>query len=130
MKNKSHQYTHANIGAELRRCIPKTAALRKKTQKIIFRNFWKIYMDNINFALRESVRIRSYSSPYVPATWTEYVEIWSISPYSVLMRENTDTFYAVLVMLQTFLLHLLFNEFDHRFYSQIHRRTTFHEPRR
>ena len=38
----------------------------------------------------KSVRIRSYSDPYFARIRTEYREIRSISPYSILMQENTN----------------------------------------
>ena len=37
-----------------------------------------------------SVHIQSYSGPHFSRIRTEYVEIRSISPYSVRMRENAD----------------------------------------
>ena len=48
----------------------------------------------------KSIRIRTFPDPYFPA----FEEILCISQYSVQMRENTDTFHAVL---HFFLFHFI-----------------------
>ena len=43
-----------------------------------------------NFILREKVSYLELLWSIFSIIWTEYGDIWSISPYSVQMRENTD----------------------------------------
>ena len=52
------------------------------------------------------VRVRSYSGPHYPLIFphSDWIRRDTISPYSVRMRENTDTFYAIIVLF--FLKHL------------------------
>ena len=40
----------------------------------------------------KSVRNRSYYVPHFLRVWTEYEEIWSISPYLAQMRENIRSY--------------------------------------
>ena len=61
----------------------------------------------------------SKKCPYSELLWsvfsrirTEYGDILRISPYSVQMRENTDTFYAVIVNLFFRDVELFFNITD------------------
>ena len=52
-------------------------------------------------------RVRSYSGPHFPRIFphSDWIRRDTISPYSVRMRENTDTFYAIIIII-FFLKHL------------------------
>ena len=64
-----------------------------------------IECNHLDYHCVECVQVRSFFWSVFFRIWTEYGEIWSISPYSVRMQENTDqkktlyldTFHAVYI---------------------------------
>ena len=51
---------------------------------------WTLTICHGNYSLREKCPYSEFFWFVFACIWTEYGEIWSISPYSVRMRENTD----------------------------------------
>ena len=49
-----------------------------------------VIIENAGLTLRKKCPCSELFWSVFPRIWTEYGEIWSISPYSVRIRENTD----------------------------------------
>ena len=60
----------------------------------------------------ESARIRSYSGPHFSRIRTEYVEKWSISLYSVRMRENAGKYGPEKLRIRTLFTHWYLSVFS------------------